>query len=227
MSAAQAPDFKVVLQDICLDVRRIHVAPAIINSHAAVLLKGNSAKYPLKHTDVLSFSVVQGQLNTRQDNLFLGQLPQELVVGIVDSHAYIGSYARNPVNFHHYDVNYISVTIDGHQLPFEALTPDFENGQYIRSFNTLHSCFDRGIHADKGLGVDRDEYPKGYTLWAFNFTPDLISGDVYELVKTGNLRLEIKFACPLPHTVNVVVLAEFQNLMQMDMTRSVVFDFAR
>ena len=50
---------------------------------------------------------------------------------------------------------------------------------------------------------------------------------MYELVKTGNLRLEIKFAKPLPHTVNVVVLAEFQNLMQMDMTRSVVFDLAK
>ena len=30
---------------------------------------------------------------------------------------------------------------------------------------------------------------------------------MYELVKTGNLCLEIKFARPLPHTVYVVVLA--------------------
>ena len=72
-----------------------------------------------------------------------------------------------------------------------------------------------------------DEFGKGFTLYAFNFTPDLTCGDVYSLEKTGNLRMEIIFAKPLPHTVNVVVLAEFQNLMQMDMTRSVVFDFGK
>ena len=72
---AAAPDYKIVLQDICLDVRCIHVAPVVSNSHAAGLLKGNSAKYPLKHTDVLSFFMLQGQLNTLQDNLFLGQFP--------------------------------------------------------------------------------------------------------------------------------------------------------
>ena len=59
-------------------------------------------------------------------------------------------------------------------------------------------------------------------MWAFNFTPDLINGDMYEIVKTGILHLEIKFAKPLPHTINVVVLAKFQNLMQMDLTCIVV-----
>ena len=39
--------------------------------------------------------------------------------------------------------------------------------------------------------------------------------------------MEIKFAKPLPHTVNVVVLAEFQNLMQMGMTRNIFFDFGK
>ena len=52
-------DYKVVLEDICLDVRRVRVAPAVINSYAAVLLCGKSAKYPLHRTDVFSFSVSQ------------------------------------------------------------------------------------------------------------------------------------------------------------------------
>ena len=34
-------------------------------------------------------------------------------------------------------------------------------------------------HSDRGLGIDRDEFDKGYTLYAFNFTPDLTCGDVY------------------------------------------------
>ena len=57
MSSTANADYKVVLQDVCLDVRRICVAPSVINSHAAVLLRGKSAKYPLRRTDVLSFSV--------------------------------------------------------------------------------------------------------------------------------------------------------------------------
>ena len=57
MSSGANPDFKLVLQDISFDVRIVKVAPAIINSHAAVLLRGKAAKYPLRRTEVLSLSV--------------------------------------------------------------------------------------------------------------------------------------------------------------------------
>ena len=40
LSSGADPNFKLVLQDISLDVRRVKVAPAVINSHAAVLLRG-------------------------------------------------------------------------------------------------------------------------------------------------------------------------------------------
>ena len=225
MSSATDSNFKLVLQDISLDVCWVKVAQAVINSHAAVLLRGKAAKYPLHCTEVLSFSVSQGQLNMQQDNLFLGQLPQELIVGIVDLWAYNESYDNNSLNFQHYNVNYVSISID--QLPFEALIPNFSNGQHIPCFNALHFCFDHGTHNDKGLGIDINEFGKGYTLYAFNFTPDLTCGDVHTLEKTGKIHVEIKFAKPLPYTVNVVVLAEFQNLMQMDMTCSVVFYFRK
>lgn len=75
MSLLTNPNFKIVFEDVELHICCVRIAPAVINAHADVLLCGKAAQYPLKRTDVISSSVSNGQLNTCQGNLFLGQLP--------------------------------------------------------------------------------------------------------------------------------------------------------
>ena len=50
--------------------------------------------------------------------------------------------------------------------------------------------------------------------------------DYFKLIKHGNLSLEVRFVTTLPTTINFVVYAEFDNLLQADKTKNVVFDFA-
>ena len=46
------------------------------------------------------------------------------------------------------------------------------------------------------------------------------------LVKSGSLRLEVQFDQALARTINVIVYAEFQSLIQVDAHRNVICDFA-
>ena len=59
-----------------------------------------------------------------------------------------------------------------------------------------------------------------------DLTPDLGESDHYSLLKSGTVRLEITFAEALAHTINVIVYAEFQNVLEIDRNRNVFFDFA-
>ena len=64
-------------------------------------------------------------------------------------------------------------------------------------------------------------------LFAFDLTPDLSEGgNHFNLVKQGNLRLEIQFAQPLPNTINVITYAEFENIIEIDKSRNVIFDYS-
>jgi hypothetical protein len=46
------------------------------------------------------------------------------------------------------------------------------------------------------------------------------------LIKEGNLRVEIHFTEALTTTINVIVYAEFDNVIEIDRNRHVLFDYS-
>ena len=105
------------------------------------------------------------------------------------------------------------------------LQPDFAGRRFICSFLSLYTETGQ-YYLDEGIDLTKDDFKGGNALFAFDLTPDLGScGENFELVKNGNLRLEVHFAQALPATVNAVIYAEFDNLLQIDKSRNVVFDY--
>jgi hypothetical protein len=47
----------------------------------------------------------------------------------------------------------------------------------------------------------------------------------FQLIKQGNLRMEIHFAEALTATINVLMYAEFDNVIEFDRNRQVLFDY--
>ena len=96
--------------------------------------------------------------------------------------------------------------------------------QYIRGYHSLFAGTGK-ICKDEGLHISREDYENRYTLYAFNLTADLGEEDQFSLLHQGSVRLALKFAQALPQTVTVVAYAEFQNVIEIDRDRNVVFDF--
>ena len=69
------------------------------------------------------------------------------------------------------------------------------------------------------------DYSNGYTLYAFDLTPDLAKGGHFKLLRQGNVRLELKFGAALAETANVIVYAEFENIIEIDKQRNIIFDY--
>nr|XP_033771448.1 uncharacterized protein F54H12.2-like [Geotrypetes seraphini] len=222
MSGDADQNYKLLILNAALFVKRVKVAPGVRLGHAEALLKAN-AKYAIDRVGLKVFSIPAGARVTNQENLFLGQLPKLIVLGFVDNDAFSGNYAKNPFNFKHYDINFAALYVDGEQVPGKPLQPDFENGNCVREYMQLIQATGKHLK-DNALLVDRQEFYKGYMLLAFDLSPDQECADHYSLIKTGNLRAEIRFARALPHTVNMIVYGVFDNVIEVNHRRNVLFD---
>src|SRR5436190_655911 len=219
---------KIHILDASLLVRRAKISAGVLLAHAK-LLSTVTAKYPLTRVEIKTFTIHSGVVGESLDNIILGQLQKRVIIGFVNNKAFNGDRTLNPFNFKHYGKNFFSLYVDGTQIPSRPLQPIFsqEEPLYVEAYHTLFSG--TGIHfLNEGNSINRDDYSKGYTLFAFDLTPDLSANFAghWNLVKHGSLRLEVRFEKPLEETVNCVVYAEFDNVIEIDSSRQVIVDFS-
>jgi hypothetical protein len=221
-------EFKVLILDAVLYIRRIKLAPPL-SLEIEKTLMNTTAKYPITRSSVKVFSLSQGEQTSTINNVFLGQLPKRLVLGLVADSAYSGSYPANGLEFKHYSLEQLAIYRNGQSFPSRPLTPDFDDNQglFIRSYHSIFSG--SGIHyANAGNCIARDEYNKGYCLYAFDLTPDLSAGQGgshVSLISHGDIRIELRFKTALPHTVCLVVYSEFDSLIEITRDREVLLNF--
>ena len=226
LSSAAGADFKVVITEAILYVRKVKVASSIILGHAAAL-RQTPAKYPIRRVDCKVLSIPGGFSTFTPDNLLLGHIPKRLVLVLVDTEAFNGTYATNPFNFKHHNLTQVGVYVDGEQIPRKPLFLKFDEagGQnFIAGYQSLFSGTGK-LSQDTGNQINRSDYGSGYTAFCFDLSPDHCPGEHFELIKQGNLRVELHFAQALANTVNLIVYAEFQNVIEIDANRNVLYDY--
>jgi len=102
---------------------------------------------------------------------------------------------------------------------------DYTKYQWIRAYNSLYSGTGR-LFYDEGLAIERTEYPFVYALYAFDLSPDHTDDEKFELLRTGSMRLQLKFAQRLANRITIIIYAELRNMIEIDRNLNVFHDFA-
>jgi hypothetical protein len=224
LMAEENVNYKTKIQEARLYVRRVEVLPKVGNDISHTLSR-TTAKYPIRRVEVKTFTIATGLRSKIEDHLFQGQLPKRLIVGIVSNSAFNGANNENPFEFNHYKVSKIEVSRDGKTLCTRPFEPNFDQKNYLRSYLSLYEATGQ-LGTNTSHGISYDDYAGGYTLWAFDFTPDQGSDEGhFHPIKSGQLRVELQFAEPLPHTTNVILYAEFDNTIEINSLREVILDY--
>lgn len=223
LMSPDAEQYKIQILHASLYVKRVQVSPAVRIGHSRALLN-TTAKYAIDRSCLKVYSIPAGSRLTNHENLFLGQIPKTVILGFVDHDGFSGSYQRNPLCFQHFNINYAALYLDGQQFPARPFKPNFQNDAAIREYMALVHI--SGKHrSDRGLAIDRDEFMNGYTFFAFDLTPDQEPGAHFSLVKTGNLRAEIRFAVATPVTINMIVYSINSNVIEINNKREILYDY--
>ena len=119
----------VSLKKVTFFVCKVKPNPAVQLAHVKAYQHG-TAKYPLQRVEVKSSTVPTGNRSITKENLFLGQLPRRMVVGLVDNDAYNNVITASPFNFKH-SINFMTIYRDGVQIPSKPLQSDFTNDRFV------------------------------------------------------------------------------------------------
>ena len=137
VSTADPAAYKVVIEDCIFCVRRVNVSPTVIMGHTEAL-KHMTAKYPTDRVECKVFSSPRRNYSGNQPNIFQGQIPDRLVIGMVDSTAFNGSFRKNPFNFKNYDLTYLGLTVNAWEhlpsKPLQMTFGDAAGANYISAF---------------------------------------------------------------------------------------------
>lgn len=226
LNAYGTENFRIKFESVVLYVRRMLLNPSVINGHATGLNKYN-AIYPINHTEVVNFTIPQGQKSYVKDRLFPLQAPKLLVIGMLENDAFNGAIKKNPFHFQHFDLKKIALYREGESIPGRPFTPDFDNKLYSRSYVNTMQTF-QYFNSDDTNGLTYSDFGNGYTLYAYDLTADNdIAAPYRQAIGTNNLRLELTFDNNLPETINVLLFAVFDSHIEITKLRDIITNYTR
>ena len=212
--------YKTNLISAVLKVCKVTVTPEIVLAHSYALQK-SPALYPHIKSDVKTCTLSSGLSEWSTDDLFAGEVPQRLIVGLLDMRAYSGDSQFNPFNFQNFQTNYLSFTVSGVSLPGQPFQPDYPNN-YVTAYLSLFTGRDI-YNKDKDNDIKRREFPFGYTVYMFDIDGNS-SCEYIKRPKYGHTRLSIRFGTPLPHAVTVVCYGTFGATLLIDKVRNISYE---
>ena len=213
--------YKVDIVDVGLKVCHMKVNSAIILSHNNALTDGN-AIYPIMKSNIKTFSVAAGLQSFSQDDLFQGEVPTRLIVGLTSSAAFNGTINKNPFNFKNMNLSFLSFYVDGESRPAMPLTPNYKTNNYISEYLTLFTGTGK-YRTNNGLYISKEDFKAGYSLYVLDLDENH-SQDYVSLNRRGHTRLSIRFQDPLAEPIVVVAYAQTHSNFQIDKARNVILN---
>jgi len=224
MSPTEDVNYRIAIDKAVLMVCHKRIAASVREAHEKALLK-SPAKYSVRTSDIRFFTKAAGSADLSEPNVHSGILPRRVVVGLVASAAFNGSYHHNPFNFAPFSLMSIQLRRNGVSIPYDELEMNFEQGHILPGYNSLFQGMGR-LFSDHNIHITLEDYKSsGFALYVFDLTQNGSSGDCnLSLLQEGKLSLHIKLDAPLPHSATVLVYMEREGLIEIDRERNVTFE---
>jgi hypothetical protein len=167
--------FVVQIKDLQLFVRIVKVAKRVADYHKTMLTK-EPVMYPINRTVIKSYNASRGDTNVDLGQIFQGKcLPKHVIIGMLTTAAYNGSYKTNPLFFQTFNVVQTHLNVNNVSVLLKPYTPDFPSGRFCREFKSLFKA--TGIaNENAGTLVTKELFASGLYLQAYDLSPCQCNG---------------------------------------------------
>ena len=211
---------KLVIENIYLDVCKVQVNKYCMSGHKAALEVSNGM-YPLQKTIIITKELLGGSRGQSWDDIFQGYVPSKMVIGMVDSNAFNGDFAKNPLRFQHFDIDSLGFTVNGEATPKQPFEYDMDNDLFVDAFQSLSEITGKAWE-DTDNGITKEMWKDGLALTAFDCDPTTANDFRYlGLPKRGHTRLSLKLKNSRTDGIMVIIYATFPGRVEIDDMRNV------
>ncbi|GFX23050.1 uncharacterized protein TNCV_360641 [Trichonephila clavipes] len=176
---------------------------------------------PFTRIQVKTFTVSSGLKSVIIPNGVNGVLSSRIILDLISNSAFNGDMKKNPFNFKHYNLNQISLSENGIQIPTTAYTPDYAKDLYARNYLSLFTDL-----AQHKTNVSYDDYKENICLYVFDLTQDKSASEPFgNVTRSGDISIHLKFDAELPETATLIAYMEMPSLIEIDKIRNVFIDY--
>ena len=218
-SAAIDNKFMFKLSEAKLLVRYVDVASSVALAHEAALAS-STAKYSYNHIEMRRIPITKHSMHFETINLFTNRIPKKMIITFVQTTSLQGALEYNPFNFKHFNVQDLSLTINGSKkIGFSKM--DFAKSLYQIPYMNLYDAMNKSF-VDRGMDITYKDFGAGYTIFAFDLTPDSCGNTSkhMETSEIGTVSVAGTFKERLFDNVTCLVYAEFENLLEITRERN-------
>lgn len=216
MSSDTAPTYKIEFLAVKLNVRYLKVEPKLDNVIHHKLASTPAVYSTYNATDIKARHIQPGSRSCAFEKIFAGErIPNRIVFAIVVHEAYVGSYKRNPLNFYHYNIEEITLSVDATTLNYRI---DVKNNIYMELFTPL-ACEMGNKDFSTTPNILYTEGLEGTAMFPFDLAPNHSTEDLQPL-KVQNVRVELKFSEPLPEAIQLIAFVDNQKFFKSIRTKS-------
>ncbi len=204
MASADTVNFYFKIKEATLEVVRVKPTNSMLLTVASQL-QSNPARYAATMGTFKVRKLPANEIIVHLDDVFLQQIPNAIILGMINTKAAEGDLTKNPHKFEHNDVASISAFMNGTQIPPLGYNTDFENNVYLQCYTDLMQIAGKWNN-NKNMGISREDYKNGHTLFGFDLTRGLIiNTPFFKPGRKGTLRIEIRFKKALTESQNLYI----------------------
>uniref|UniRef100_A0A915DMS5 Uncharacterized protein n=1 Tax=Ditylenchus dipsaci TaxID=166011 RepID=A0A915DMS5_9BILA len=223
LSATDNNVYRVNLLSIKMYVKTIEVQNSL-NLNVLTMLEKQSAKYPLRKTEIRSCFLSAGRTQITY-NAFSNIVPRRLLVTFVSNEAFNGSFRLSPFNFKPFDLRELTVNAGGINYPTQPYNMNFTGDRlsYMRAFVDMHNSSVPTENMTNGITIDK--FLSGWTFFVIPLSSTLEDCGGFELIKNGTTTVSALFNTAIPNPgVTMLIIGEFDQLLSIDYNRVIMSD---
>ena len=206
----------IEMEDLELSLTRYTPSKAIQSFHAERISKLKRQILPIDRSLIKTYTVQSGQSDLSHYNIISGhQLPEQIIIGIVEQTAQTGATNKNPFNFQHFDCSEASLVVNGIHEPAEPYKLNITSGDYMKVYSDF--LLNTGIaNEDRDFGIKPEDYLGGCFLIAFDRSKEKCNRFHRHPSDSGTIDINIRTATNLTTTVSVIVYATYSSEIVID-----------
>ena len=187
--------------------------------------KHEVAMYPTVRSEIRVFSHPANMTEFNLGNLFQGRIPHQLIVGLLHANSYNANIAYNPFSFQKFGLISIKQLVGGEEYPYETLELNQADTQkdlegyfrFLQASETWRKAQPSMVTPEVWGGTSCR------TLFMFNNVANgAADGALLNPRQNGDLRVVFRLGAPIGHVINVVLYAEFENVLEVDGNNAVM-----